>query len=266
MINIVTVNKNNLSGLIRTADSILCQTDLNFRWTIVDGNSTDGSIDYINNLQFKNLLAIIEEDEGIYDAMNKGIEQSDDDDLVWFVNSGDLIGKPTVVSKLYSIKDSCDIIFGNYQTYSIHNSSRISMHNPEYMDVVWLFKKTINHQSYMIKGSLLKKNKFITKYTICADWVQLFRVLWLDNDLKITKTNEFLSVFEIGGLSSKQDDLRLEQRTKFLSSFLSPQVFESLERSASIISKNEFWDLSKIVKGRYRWSILKLLINVIKYR
>ena len=114
MINIITINKNNKNGLLRTINSILEQINVDFKWTIIDGNSTDGSKEIIQAVKFNNLKVIIEDDQGIYDAMNKGIENASEDDYLWFVNSGDTVYNSYVIRDLNELNFQGDILYGNY--------------------------------------------------------------------------------------------------------------------------------------------------------
>ncbi len=150
MVSIITINKNNLQGLIRTTESVISQTNLDFNWIIIDGNSIDGSIDFIKKIKFPRLKVIIEEDRGIYDAMNKGIDLIDGEDLVWLLNSGDSIASITIIGQISNL--NYDIIYGNLVTveYLGKKICEIKLKNPDNLDLLWLYSKTINHQSYLI--------------------------------------------------------------------------------------------------------------------
>lgn len=266
MINIITINKNNLVGLIRTVDSILNQSEFSFKWIIIDGNSTDGSIEFINKIEFENLLVIIENDNGIYDAMNKGIDQTSKEDLVWFVNSGDFLANKEIVKLINDNYLGFDIIYGNYTTFkdvNLNSNSMNTIKNPISLDVLWLYKKTINHQSYLIKSSLLKKYKFETNYKICADWVQLFNILWNEKKLEVFKINEVLINYEIGGLSERQNDLRLKERDSYLNSMFSEVTLNSFNKASSIATKNEYSRILNISKSKYRWRFFRWVLRLL---
>jgi glycosyltransferase involved in cell wall biosynthesis len=86
-ITIITINYNNSSGLLKTANSVLKQSNKNFDWVIIDGASNDDSINnfllYIDNFIFNNIKIISERDCGIYDAMNKGINNSNSEYFIF---------------------------------------------------------------------------------------------------------------------------------------------------------------------------------------
>lgn len=89
-ISVITINYNNCQGLIKTYDSLRIQLDLKTRveWIVVDGNSTDGSVDFLHSISSEIDKLIVESDKGIYEAMNKGLAAATGE-YVWFLNSGD---------------------------------------------------------------------------------------------------------------------------------------------------------------------------------
>ena len=87
LLSIVTINKNNCNGLLKTINSVLSQKHINYEYIIVDGNSTDGSLQVLSKFKSK-LSYISEEDSGIYCAFNKGIRRCKGD-YIHLLNSGD---------------------------------------------------------------------------------------------------------------------------------------------------------------------------------
>jgi putative colanic acid biosynthesis glycosyltransferase len=86
--SIITVCRNNLNGLQRTCESIEAQSFSDFEWIVIDGASTDGTVEFMTNKVQDNISFFSEPDEGLYDAMNKGIDKASGDYLI-FMNSGD---------------------------------------------------------------------------------------------------------------------------------------------------------------------------------
>lgn len=87
-VSIITVSLNNLSGLISTIDSVKSQSSKVFEHIIVDGGSTDGTVDLLRSISALDTRWISEPDEGIFDAMNKGVASARGE-YVYFLNSGD---------------------------------------------------------------------------------------------------------------------------------------------------------------------------------
>ncbi|GHT59027.1 glycosyl transferase [Bacteroidia bacterium] len=99
--SIITVTYNAAQWIERTIQSILSQTCKNIEYIIVDGGSTDGTVDIITNYELRilNFQFISEPDKGLYDAMNKGLKLATGD-YVWFINAGDRIHSENTVQEI----------------------------------------------------------------------------------------------------------------------------------------------------------------------
>lgn len=98
--SIITVVYNNISGLIKTADSIKNQGFRDFEWVVVDGGSTDGGVDWLHGFSSDyEMHWKSEPDSGIYDAMRKGWERSSGEYVI-FMNSGDAFSDEGVLEKV----------------------------------------------------------------------------------------------------------------------------------------------------------------------
>jgi glycosyltransferase involved in cell wall biosynthesis len=263
MISIVTINKNNLSGLIKTVESVQNQTFSDFNWYIIDGISTDGSVDYINKIQFANLKKIVETDQGIYDAMNKGVDLVEGNDLVLFLNSGDRLYNNDTLATIVNKSKNYDFVYGDFIKEQLINnkSCQTYVRQPEKLNLLWLFNKTLNHQSYLIRGVLLKKYKFNLKYKICADWVQLMDIIRLESNLKWLKLECLISVYDGDGLSNRSNYM-LEHK-EYLDLNFSEIHLKSVEDIASVITKRNFTVLQEISRSKWRWKLLTLFIGFI---
>ena len=117
-LSIITINYNNASGLKQTVDSVVNQSNKNFEYIIIDGNSTDKSKRIIDSLEFENLKWISEEDSGIYNAMNKGLRYATGD-VIAFLNADDFYYNNKVIEDVnsYFTKD-IQIVYGNIKYYN----------------------------------------------------------------------------------------------------------------------------------------------------
>ena len=107
--SIITINYNDKEGLSRTIKSVINQTSKNFEYIVIDGGSTDGSVDIIKqNIDYINYW-VSEKDKGVYNAMNKGIAQAKGDYLV-FMNAGDCFHTPDILELMCDYQE--DIICG----------------------------------------------------------------------------------------------------------------------------------------------------------
>ncbi|CAA6814169.1 MAG: Glycosyl transferase [uncultured Campylobacterales bacterium] len=140
LISIITVVYNDKVGIKRTIKSVLNQTYKNIEYVIVDGNSNDGTLDIIKKYQDSIDFWMSENDEGIYDAMNKGI-QSAKGDFIQFLNAGDIFYEDDSLLKLVSTIDEKEkVYFGRAHTYN--------------KDVAWVFPSVENTSSWLSRGNL----------------------------------------------------------------------------------------------------------------
>ena len=95
--SIITINYNNAEGLRRTIKSVVSQTFVDYEYVIIDGGSTDGSVDVIKEYENKISYWVSEKDGGIYNAMNKGVKVAHGEYLI-FMNSGDIFYSDSVLS------------------------------------------------------------------------------------------------------------------------------------------------------------------------
>ena len=110
-LSIITVNLNNLEGLKKTYESVVCQTFTDYEWLVIDGGSTDGSREFIEQHQDKFAYWCSESDKGIYNAMNKGIVRAKGEYLN-FMNSGDYFVSDKTLAKVFSREINVDILYG----------------------------------------------------------------------------------------------------------------------------------------------------------
>ncbi|MFO7616039.1 MAG: glycosyltransferase family 2 protein, partial [Bacteroidales bacterium] len=101
VVSVITVVFNGASTLEPTIRSVMDQLYPNIEYLIIDGGSTDGTLDIIHRYENQIAFWISEPDQGIYDAMNKGLDAATGD-FVWFLNAGDLIYTPDTLSQLFS--------------------------------------------------------------------------------------------------------------------------------------------------------------------
>ena len=113
-ISIITVNYNNLEGLQRTFNSVFNQTWKEFEYVVIDGGSTDGSKELIEKYNDKIDYWVSESDNGIYNAMNKGIKKAKGEYLL-FLNSGDNLFNHTVLEENHSVIKEMDLIYFNLE-------------------------------------------------------------------------------------------------------------------------------------------------------
>ena len=164
LITIITVSYNAVATIEQTILSVINQSYSNIEYIIIDGGSTDGTVDIIKKYADKIACWISEPDKGIYDAMNKAIKIASGE-WINFMNCGDSFYNNTVLEDVFNIADfSSDIIYGNTNyIYDVGNCMKKgTIATPEnYMP--------FGHQASFSRTSLMKNRTFNLDYKICAD-------------------------------------------------------------------------------------------------
>lgn len=214
--SIITVTLNNLHGLQKTYKSIENQTLDDFEWIVIDGESTDGSIDFLRKQRSASRSAryphsfISEKDDGIYDAMNKGIEQAKGHYLL-FLNAGDELATPDILKilKPYTEKKP-NFICGDALEPQKNNSKPIYKPARRYKNLIW--GMITHHQAMLYRRHTIRdyKMRYSLRYKIASDYD--FTARFLLKAKKVTYVHKPICLFEQGGISQQQAALgRKEQ-------------------------------------------------------
>jgi glycosyltransferase involved in cell wall biosynthesis len=204
-LSIVTINFNNSSGLKKTIESVAAQSFKEIEYLIIDGASTDDSTNIIN--EYANIISffISEKDNGIYDAMNKGIANAKGDFLL-FLNSGDCLCAGDILEKclvLMQKNAGADIYYGDiFVVNNKDNPETVHWTHPAKIDLQFLKVETLSHQASFIRSSLFKEFGFYPEtYRIASDYW-----LWLKSLLN-NKTFKYLNIpiaeYDFSGVSSQ---------------------------------------------------------------
>jgi glycosyltransferase involved in cell wall biosynthesis len=198
-VSIVTINYNNLSGLMLTVNSVLNQKGIKPEFIIVDGGSTDGSAEYIlaNNGLFSKI--IIEKDKGIYDAQNKGILNATGD-YILFLNGGDWFTDENSLAAFVPELGNYDILYGDiiYKKDDHDNEYQF----PDIIDEKFMFSKGMPHQATLIRRSLFNKTGLHNlSYKICADW-HFFMNAFFKYEATSFHIKKPITIFDCTGVSS----------------------------------------------------------------
>ena len=197
-LSIITVVKNSESNIEKTIRSVIEQKYKNLEYIIIDGKSTDGTIELIKKYKDKVSLIISEKDEGIWDAMNKGIKLAKGD-IIGFLNSDDIYypGALNTVNDYFE-RNNIDFLFGSVKKYKI-------LHGFNPMLVKWSFGFYTSHSvGFFIKTKKHKEVGFYNTSFLSAD-LDFFYKMIVKFRLKgiSTKKNEVIGEFSKGGFSSK---------------------------------------------------------------
>ena len=240
LVSIITVNFNHLEGLKRTYESVLSQTFTDYEWIVIDGGSTDGSREFIEQHQDRFAYWCSEKDNGIYHAMNKGIRQAKGEYLN-FMNSGDTFACKETLAGVFSVQRTADVLYG-YMVLEHINGRYIIYHNMKAsLDWYNLFSDPLPHQATFIKRVL---------FDVVGMYDEDFRVVadsrWFAKAVLLHKASyEFIpkkiAIFEKGGESLKgfQSDERLRQRKGIFPDYIKKEDVRELVR-VSMIKSSKF--------------------------
>lgn len=252
--SIITITYNNLSGLRQTVQSVLTQTYTDYEWIIVDGNSTDGTIEYLSQLQHPYLKILSEPDNGVYDAQNKGIRLASGD-YCFFLNAGDTFCASDTLARIFHNIPipSPDIIYGN--ELIVDGTGRVVEHcrgveNPTFVN---LYNSCMKHQASFIRRALFDTyGAYDSSLRICADFDWFFRVIAFHNEVSLCYRDIDISYFENTGLSYHSPDLCRQERQRILDRYMSHR----LQQDYQIIGR-----YSRIVKAaRNKFALLLLRV------
>ena len=197
-ISIITVVKNNDKSIKRCIESIQNQSFKNIQHIIIDGNSSDNTLSIINKYKDKISIILSEKDEGIWDAMNKGIDLARGD-IIGFLNADDFYYENALetVDKYFK-NNEIDFLFGSVQKYKLLYGFKPSI-------IKWSFGFYTSHSvGFFIKTQKHKEIGYYNKKYLSAD-LDFFYKMIVDSKLKgiSTKKSEILGKFDKGGFSSK---------------------------------------------------------------
>ena len=151
-LSIITINRNDATGLERTLRSVVSQTFADFEYIVIDGASGDNSVEVIKKYAAHITFWISEPDSGIYNAMNKGIKKARGDYCL-FLNSGDKLNNSDSLSKVFALEPVKDIVYGDQEITDGKNTGMGKF--PDTLTPSYLFLDTLPHSSTFIKRTLL---------------------------------------------------------------------------------------------------------------
>ena len=290
-LSIITITYNNAEGLRRTIQSVQAQTFRDFEHIIVDGGSTDDSVDIIRQYadneairlegykatrQEKNGKAddtlpnhlitsspitwISEKDRGVYDAQNKGIRLAHGK-YCYFLNAGDTFCADDVLERMFSPNSLIasspnrlpDILYGN-EIIVDGNGQRVGIaRGVDNPSFVDLYNSCMKHQASFIRRSLFDKyGMYDADMRICSDFDWFFRVIAFHDDVTLQYKDVNIAYFENTGLSYHSPELCTHERQQILDRYMSKRM----QRDYAVIGK--YPRLSRVGENK----IVKLLLRI----
>ncbi len=217
-VSIVTVTYNCENIVEDTILSIINQDYNNVEWIVVDGQSTDSTLQIFDKYKSNISKIISEPDKGIYDAMNKGIDLVTGD-YVHFMNAGDVFVNNQILSTIFNNEEnnSMDVIFGDAIAQFNGFNKIFKGEMPNRSDIM-----NFNHQAVFVRTKWMKKIKFDLKFKICADR-NFFTKLFLTENVQFKYLNINIAKIEAIGFSSsnsfnsRKEDLQIKKENMLIS-------------------------------------------------
>lgn len=207
-VSIITINYNNAQGLEKTIKSIVSQECNDLEYIVIDGNSSDGSLDIIKKYEKKINIWASEPDTGIYNAMNKGIRLASGEYLL-FVNSGDIISENANLNQIIKVISGEDIVYFDMEIADILSGTNYIKEYPDYPDFKYFAEDTLPHTASFIKRDLLLEyGLYSESKKITSDWAFFMDAICLMN-CSYKHINDCFSIFYIDGISSDSTNRQL---------------------------------------------------------
>ena len=291
-LSIITINYNNAEGLCKTLASVASQTFRDYEHIIVDGGSTDGSIDIIRqyadneairsegykairqeNSKADNLSSlpnhlitsspitwISEKDRGVYDAQNKGIRLAHGE-YCYFLNAGDTFCADDVLERMFSPNSLIasspnrlpDIFYGN-EIIVDGNGQRVGIaRGVANPSFVDLYNSCMKHQASFIRRSLFDKyGMYDVDMRICSDFDWFFRVIAFHDEVTLQYKDVDIAYFENTGISYHNPELCAKERQQIIDCYMSKRM----QRDYAVLSK--YPRLSRVGENK----MVKLLLRI----
>ena len=262
-LSIITINYNNAEGLKKTIESITRQSYKNFEYIVIDGASNDGSKEIILNNEKNISYWISEKDNGIYNAMNKGIRAASGD-YVLFMNSGDFLYNETVVEDiLKNLAEEDEIVYGNALLRNEKKKWEVIQEHPRELNFSYFYKQTICQQACVIKRSLFDAIFFYNEdYKICADWEFFIYAIYVQH-VRIRKIDFLITIYDTTGVSGNPSFKKIAaaEREKTLKKYFPLYIedYKMLTKHSSNRSKQ----LLQIEKSVFFRRIISLVFKFI---
>ena len=204
-LSIITINYNNREGLRKTIESVVNQTWQEFEYIVIDGGSTDGSIDVVKQYSDRIDYWVSEPDRGIYHAMNKGIDVVQGEYCI-FINSGDCLYSNETLEFVSVKLDGTDVIVGTLML-----DSGELWASPSEITLPYMYNYSLSHPASFISTDLLKKYHYDENLKIVSDWKFFVQVLIMDG-VSYKSISQIISFFDSSGVSSNNYKLLFKER------------------------------------------------------
>ena len=241
-LSLITINRNNAMGLEKTLQSVVAQTYKEFEYVIVDGASTDGSVEVIKKYesQFLHLKWVSEPDVGIYNAMNKGIRMASGE-YIQILNSADALASDVVTEKMLAAleeKGKPSILYGNMiKCFPDGRKVVDKCFAGQEITMLGMYTGTLNHDPVYIRRDLFEKYGYYDEtLKIVSDWKWYLQAIILGEE-RPQYFDIDVTLFDMTGISESEGSrVKIkEERKKVLEQLVPAPYLRDYERYADDI-------------------------------
>lgn len=253
-ISVITINYNNADGLNKTIQSVVSQSYKNIEYIVIDGGSFDGSKSIIEDHDKQISFWVSEPDQGVYNAMNKGIAAARGEYLI-FINSGDLLAHDQIIEQAVNQGLDQDLVYGDI-IYVEEQLERKWIVDDE-LTFETFYKATIPHPGTFIKKSLFEMvGLYNERNKIVSDW-EFFMLAVCKYNCSYKHINLTIALFFQGGISSdprNYDILASEQALALKKHFpLFIKDYERSEQTKEVLRKvRKYVEIKMFIKGLFK--------------
>lgn len=236
-LSIITINRNNAAGLEKTMISVASQCFKEFEYIIIDGASTDGSVEVVKKMapEFTHLNWVSEPDSGIYNAMNKGIRMASGD-YIQILNSGDCLAGIDVTERMLIELEKAgnpSIFYGNMiKCFPDGRKLVDKCFAGQEITMLGMFTGTLNHNPAYIRRDLFDKYGYYDEdLKIVSDWKWYQQTIILGGE-KPQYVDMDMTLFDMTGISETHKELDKEERKKVLEQLFPKTILADYEHHA----------------------------------
>lgn len=262
--SIVTICRNDLAGLRKTAASVLAQTSDRYEWIVIDGGSSDGSAEYIKTELARHVSYWRSEpDDGIYDALNWGTLHAKGEYVI-AMNSGDTFASPDVLHDCLTHEFKADVVYGDWiRCYPDREEERQAPRQLEPFHFIRLNLPNISHQAMFVRTRLLKDSPYDVRYKIVADYAKWRQFMMEGRSFQYIPVTvcRFLTggASDTRALANEMDAARLRSQNAEWGAAEILRVVQSVDdlRDAYSIKKR----LKSVAKQLLPWGVMRVWIE-----
>lgn len=236
-LSLITINRNNAIGLEKTMQSVAVQTFKEFEYIVVDGASTDGSVDVIKNneQEFAHLKWVSEPDKGIYNAMNKGLRMATGD-YIQILNSADCLADSGAIERMLvnlEKKGYPSMLYGNMVKCFPDGRKMVDKcFAGQEITMLGMYYGSLNHDpTYICRDLFDKYGYYDESLRIVSDWKWFLQAIVIGGE-KPQYVDETVTLFDMTGISETNKELDKSEREQVLEQLFPKAILKDYDQYA----------------------------------